>query len=348
MKLVSESGKLFGFLLAALVILLAGHPAEAKVNAMVSIPPQQYFAQKVGGELVSVHVMVPPGADAHTYEPKPKQMAELAKAKLYFALGLEFEEAWMPKLKAANKDLIWLRTDKDVPKVAMKGAHDHGHDQAEPKAEAHEHHKAEPKAEAHEHHKAEDHEHHKAEPKAEAHKHHEAGHKAEAHEHLHNGSDPHIWLAPKLVAIQAKAMRDGLVMADPKNQASYDKNLAAFLDELVKLDRELHDSFKELGGHKKVLLFHPAWGYFCRAYGLEQVAIEKEGKKPTAKGLAHLIEQAKHEKAKVILVQPQFSTRSAQTVAKAIGGKVVPIDPLAGDWDQNMRRAAKAMKQAAY
>ena len=336
MNVGSRSEKLFGILLAALVLLLAGHPAEAKLSVMVSIPPQEYFAQKVGGELVSVHVLVPPGADAHTYEPKPKQMAELAKARLYFALGLEFEEAWMPKLKGANKNLVWVRTDRDVPKVAMQGAHDHGHDQAGPKAEVHEQHQAGPKAEAHEQ--------HKAEPKAEAHE----NHKAEAHEHHHKGADPHIWLDPRLVAIQARAMRDGLVMADPKNQAAYDKNLAAFLDELVKLDRELRDSFMALGGHKKVLLFHPAWGYFCRAYGLEQVAIEKEGKKPTAKGLVHLIGQARHEKAKVILVQPQFSARSAQTVAKAIGGKVVPIDPLAGDWDQNMRRAAKAMKQAAY
>ncbi|MCK7509756.1 MAG: zinc ABC transporter substrate-binding protein [Desulfobacterales bacterium] len=51
----------------------------ADVKAFVSIAPQQYFVQKIGGDLVDVSVLVPPGADPHTYEPKPRQMAELAE-----------------------------------------------------------------------------------------------------------------------------------------------------------------------------------------------------------------------------------------------------------------------------
>ncbi len=292
--------------------------AEARINAVVSIAPQKYFVQKVGGDLVSVQVMVPPGADSHTYEPKPKQMETLAKADLFFSLGLEFENTWLAKFKALNPELIWVHTHAKVPRVAMTAR-----DAGEHHPKGHPHKADEPK------------------PPAKAHDHQGAGHK-------HQGLDPHIWLAPKLVEIQARAIRDGLVKADPANKKAYDRNLAAFAAELEKLDMELSQALSGLGRHKKVLVFHPAWGYFCRAYGLCQVAIEKEGKEPTAKGLASLIEQAKHEGAKVILVQPQFSTRSARTVARAIGGKVIAIDPLAPDWARNMHRMAEQVKKALY
>jgi zinc transport system substrate-binding protein len=274
----------------------------------------------VGGGLVSVEVMVPPGADAHTYEPKPRQMAALARSQVYFTVGVEFEAVWLDKFKAANPRMLVVRTEAEVPRMAMGGgAHDHSHGEDE---KAHE-------------------EGHKA---GEGHEHRAGAHK----EDRHQGLDPHIWLSPRLVAIQARAVRDGLVEVDPANQAAYDRNLEAFLKEIEGLDRELKEAFQGLGGHRHLLVFHPAWGYFCRSYGLRQVAIEKEGKKPTAKGLARLIQQAKEEKAKVILVQPQFSDRSAKTVAKAIKGQVVPADPLAQDWAANLRRVAEQVKMALY
>jgi zinc transport system substrate-binding protein len=302
-------------IIVALVLGIMAIPqtADAKLSVVVSIPPQKYFVQKVGGDLVSIMVMLPAGADAHTYEPRPRQMAALSKAQIYFTVGVEFEDAWMKKFMAANPGLKVVRTEEKVHRVPM--------------AEAHEEHHGQGQAEKH-------HDAHKAEHRAE--------------EHHHEGLDPHIWLAPKLVAIQARAIRDGLVQADPANRATYERNLAAFEKEISRLDQELSAVFKGLKGARHILVYHPAWGYFCRAYGLEQVAIEAEGKKPTAKGLAHLIQQAKEEKAKVIFVQPQFSTRAANTVAKAIGGQVVAIDPLAFDWAANLRKVATKLQEALF
>jgi zinc transport system substrate-binding protein len=286
----------------ALGIMVIPQTADAKLNVVVSIPPQKYFVQKVGGDLVSIMVMLPAGADAHTYEPKPRQMAALSKARIYFTVGVEFEHAWMKKFKMANPGLEVVHTEKVVPRVPMAGPHEGHQDRAE--------------------------------------KHHG--------EHHHDGLDPHIWLAPELVAIQARAIRDGLIKADPANRTIYERNLEAFEKEIARLNQELAAAFKGLKGAKHILVYHPAWGYFCRAYGLEQVPIEKEGKNPTAKGLAHLIQQAKEEKAKVIFVQPQFSTRAAKTVAKAIGGQVVAIDPLAPDWAANLRNVATKLQKALY
>ncbi len=76
--------------------------------------------------------------------------------------------------------------------------------------------------------------------------------------------------------------------------------------------------------------------------------MEKEGKEPTAKGLKLLIEQAQKSGAKVVFVQPQFSDRSARTLARAIGGRVVRLDPLASDWAANLREAARQLGRALY
>lgn len=99
--------------------------------------------------------------------------------------------------------------------------------------------------------------------------------------------------------------------------------------------------------NRSFLVFHPAWGYFADTYGLIQVPIEKEGKEPGARALVALIEQAKREDVKAIFVQPQFSATSAEQVARAIGGRVVPIDPLSPDYADNLRAVARQIAEAA-
>ena len=97
---------------------------------------------------------------------------------------------------------------------------------------------------------------------------------------------------------------------------------------------------------KKFFVFHPAFGYFARAYGLEQVAVETGGREPSPKQLATLINQAKHEKVKVIFVQPQFSSKTARTIAKAISGVVIPIDPIDKDYLKNLETISEKINEA--
>ena len=250
-------------------LLILPCPALAKLPVMVSIVPQKYFVQKVGGDLVSVGVMVQPGASPHDYEPKPSQMAALAKAKAYFAIGVEFEKAWLPRFLAANPKLMVVHTEAKVPRVAMQGRHEHDDHDGGHKAEEHGHdkHAGEHKAEKH------DHDHHAEEHKG-----------GEHHHHAEGAPDPHIWLAPRLVMIQAKAIHDALAKLDPAHAADYNRNLAAFETELKELDQNLRRAFTGLGEKRAILVFHPAWGYLCRSYGLKQIAVEKEGKEPTAQG----------------------------------------------------------------
>ncbi len=85
-------------LAAILLFPAATVPEEAPLTIFVSIPPQKYFVQRVGGERVRVEALVRPGQDPHTYEPTPRQMAALAGARAYFRIGVTFENALLPRL----------------------------------------------------------------------------------------------------------------------------------------------------------------------------------------------------------------------------------------------------------
>ena len=96
---------------------------------------------------------------------------------------------------------------------------------------------------------------------------------------------------------------------------------------------------------RKFLVYHPAWGYFARTYNLEQIPIEVGGKEPTAKGILQIIEQAKNENISVIFASPQFSSKSAQVIAREIHGRVILIDPLEKDYISNLTDIARQLSQ---
>jgi zinc transport system substrate-binding protein len=171
------------------------------------------------------------------------------------------------------------------------------------------------------------------------------GHRGKGHQDHHGELDPHIWLSPTLVMIQARTILNAFVEIDPDHRAMYAANTKEFVSKLAALDADLK---KILAGKKgfQFLVFHPSWGYFARSYGLQQVPIEIEGKDPKPAQLKALIEHAKKKHINVIFVQPQFSSRSAELVANEIGGRVIFADPLASDWSGNLREVAQKFKVA--
>ena len=109
---------------------LAHAPAAAdkpavKLAVFVSILPQAYFVERIGGDNVDVDVLVLPGENPATYNPSPKQMAKLARARLYFRIGVPFETAIMPKLGRMMEDLQVVDTRRGVVMREMAGHHGH-------------------------------------------------------------------------------------------------------------------------------------------------------------------------------------------------------------------------------
>lgn len=169
-----------------------------------------------------------------------------------------------------------------------------------------------------------------------------------AHNHDHNNNeekdksnhskeelDPHIWLSPKLVKIQAENIYQGLISVDPNNKTEYKKNLDQFLKEIDQLNEQIAKNLSKIT-NRKFIVFHPSWGYFAQDYKLKQIPVEINGVEPSAAQLGELIKTAKQENIKVIFAQPQFSTKTAETIAKEINGEVLLIDHLAVNWSSNL------------
>jgi zinc transport system substrate-binding protein len=165
------------------------------------------------------------------------------------------------------------------------------------------------------------------------------------HQDYYGELDPHIWLSPTLVMTQARTILNALAEIDPDHSAIYEANTKDFVSKLAALDADLKNTFAGKQGFQ-FMVFHPSWGYFARNYGLQQVPVEIEGKDPKPAQLKALIEYAQKKQINVIFVQPQFSSRSAELIAKEIGGQVIFADPLAFDWSANLRAVAQKFKVA--
>jgi len=155
-------------------------------------------------------------------------------------------------------------------------------------------------------------------------------------------NDPHIWLAPALVKVQARTICKALSALDPSSGKFYEQNLARFEEKLSTLSKKIRTLFRDLK-RRTIVVYHPCWGYFAQEFGLKQIAVQHEGKSPGASALAGLITAARKVHARCIFAQPQFDTRSARILAGQIGGKVVLIDPLAEAWERNLLDVAGRM-----
>ncbi|OQX22457.1 MAG: hypothetical protein BWK75_00690 [Candidatus Altiarchaeales archaeon A3] len=277
-----------------------GGNVSEKITIAVSIPPQAEFVKKIVGDKVNVIVMVPPGASPHTYELTPNQMIDLSNAKMYAKVGSGIEF-----------ELGWMDKIAEINKNMLivdcsKGIELREMTEEEENAEA----------EGHEEDKGQ-----------------------EQKEHHHEVNDPHIWLSPKNAKIIVENIYAGLIKIDFNNKEYYKKNKDSYVAELDKTDKEILEKLMSLKD-RKILVFHPSWGYFCRDYNLTQVAIEKSGKEPTLQGVENLIKQAKENNITLIFASPQFSTKSAEVIAKEINGKVVLIDPLSENYTANLYEVA--------
>lgn len=107
-----------------LLLFVLSSMLTAETKSIVSIVPEKHFIQKIGGDAVDVSLMVTPGNSPHTYEPKPSQMKAIAKAQLYFAIGVEFEHTWLPRFKDLSPHMQVIDLSKEIEKIPMV-AHRH-------------------------------------------------------------------------------------------------------------------------------------------------------------------------------------------------------------------------------
>jgi zinc transport system substrate-binding protein len=156
---------------------------------------------------------------------------------------------------------------------------------------------------------------------------HEHGH---SHDAAGEAPNPHVWLDPVLACHGVSNIISALAEADPKHSAGYRKRGQEYIARLELLDREMRTAVQLLP-HKAIVTFHDAFPYFARDFGLDIVGvIEREpGQEPSAKELAGTVDLVRAKNVKVILAEPQYSDKAAQTIARETGAKVYQFDPVA-------------------
>lgn len=275
------------FALTASALSCGQEEASDKIGVVVTLQPQAEFVENVGGELVKVTVMVPPGASPHTYEPTPGQMTEAARARMYAKVGsgVEFELVYMDKIVAVNKNMLVVDCSRGVQLIEMSEENEHG------------------------------------------------------------AMDPHIWVSPRNARIMVQNICEGLTQVDPENRAYYEMNRDTYLNKLDEIDEEISDELTDVQ-NRAFIVFHPSWGYFASDYNLEQIAIEVDGKEPSAQDIARVIEEAEKRNIKVVFASPQFNPQSAEVIAREIDGRVILIDNLDRDYIENMQAVLNELSQA--
>ncbi|MCH5337011.1 MAG: zinc ABC transporter substrate-binding protein [Campylobacter sp.] len=162
-----------------------------------------------------------------------------------------------------------------------------------------------------------------------------------SHKHKHQ-KDIHTWLNPLLVKTMANTIYEALSQKYPQNKALYEKNLENFLKELDALNAELQNEFKDIK-QREFVVYHPSWGYFASAYKLVQIPVEIDAKEPKIKDLQRLISFVKQKKIQAIFVQPAFPENAAKTLAKECDARLIYINHLAFDWENELKKTAKAL-----
>ena len=158
------------------------------------------------------------------------------------------------------------------------------------------------------------------------------------------GKDPHIWTSLRNGKIMAQNIYEGLITVDPDNKDYYLNNRDDYLKKLDEADNYIKNELKDIN-NRSFMIFHPSWSYFAKDYTLNQIAIEVEGKEPTLQSLARTIEQAKEENINTIFISLGFSSKAAEIITKEIGGTTEVLDPLAGNYIENLKITANKIKK---
>ena len=256
--------------------------SNAKPTVTVTIPPYQYFVDKIAGDKVDVNVMVSNGNNPETYEPYAQQMMELSKSALYLKVGsIGFEQTWMKKLQDNAPDMKVIDTSVGIKPAKTPGGN----------------------------------------------------------------IDPHVWMSCKNARIISSNIFKALCNLEPKNKTFFQKNYQQLLSSIDRQDSIIRKSFKDNPEMvRKFVIYHPILTYFARDYQLEQLAIEEEGREPSAAQLKSLIERARKEKIRFCLIQAEFANRNTTTFIKESQTKAMDINPLQADWAYAMKEVSLAVQ----
>ncbi len=285
---------------------------DGRLLVVASLFPQYDFARQIAGELADVSLLLPPGAESHSFEPTPADMRRIATADLFIYTG-RYMEPWAERLAVAATDngrdggnVVIVDASAGIELLAS-GAFSHSGEEERHVHDDHDH--------AEHDHDGEDF---------------EGDHDIHA-SHSHGAFDPHIWLDPIRAAAMAMTIGNGFAERDPANAATYRNRAAAIRDELLCLDA----AFKAdvLAASRRTLVFGErfAFGYFFHHYGLRPLspyASCAPGAEPGLRAVLDVVNEMKKENLHVIYREEMSTSRIADVLVEETGADVLLVDSL--------------------
>ena len=275
------------------------------------------IAREIGGDQVNVKMIVPSGADPHSYEPTSKQLTEIAKGDLFLLTGTTLEP-YSKKIQESLKgtDVRFVETSKDV-NLLESDATLHAHEEEGHSEDEHAH-----EEEGHDDHATD-----------------KPAHEEEGHDH--GKYDPHVWLDPTNAKAMARSITVALSKEIPKDKATFEKNLKAFDQQADALDKEFKQAVAD-GSKKELLVTHAAYGYLAERYGFTQLPIAgiSPSDEPSQKQLAALVKEARMHDLKYVAFEETVSPKVARVIQKEIGAESVTI--------HNLESVTKAQQNSSY
>ena len=281
---------------------------QAQPLVVTSLFPYRSLVEQITGEHATVINLLSAGTSEHTFDPSPRDVAQVARADLIVLNGGLDE--WLHELVEASGSSAPILEALSLVTFEPIGAQDeHAREEA-----------------------------HAEEGRDDEGSHEDDGEHEEAHDH--SGENPHIWLEPTLMMQLLPRLAEALAEVDPERAETYRRNAGALLEELEALDAELLAQLEPVRGAAFVP-FHDAWPYFARRYDLELV-VEIEpapGREPSARYIAEALELIEASGARAIFSERQLPPRPAEVVAETAGLPLFVLDPVGGSEDTSSYQA---------
>ena len=291
-----------------LLLFAANSSANADIKVVASIKPIHSLASYLMDGVDKPDLIVDGFASPHGFAMKPSHAKMLQNADLIFWVGEDLENFLEKPLKSIAKkaEKIELIEIKGLTKLEFRERNIfEGHDEHGHKEDKHDDHK-------------------------------EHGHKEDKHddhhEHAHGEHDPHIWLDPMNAKVILNEMVEHLIENDPKNASKYKSNLKKALKDIDKLNKDVK---KELSKSTASIVFHDAYQYFEKRYGVNILGAftVNTDVMPGAEQLAEIREIIEHDKVTCVFSEPQFNPDIIKAVAKDMNIKTGVVDPLGATLD---------------
>lgn len=279
--------KIFLLLISCIILSCRSDgPYSGSKIITVSIAPFKFFVAEIAGTDFTVNIMVPSGADPHTYEPFPEQISKLRKSVAYISNGyLGFEMNWLERFYETNPAMKKLSLGDSINPISSVHHHPGGHME---------------------------------------------------------GADPHYWMSPVCALRMATSVEELLCDLNPAQKNKYETNYQLLLAKIREVDNKARKLFSGIL-NKRFMIYHPNLAYIARDYGLEEIAVEFEGKEPPPSRIRELIDLARKDNIKTIFIQREYDKKNAKAIAGEIGARLILIDPLSEDWQKSTTDVIEAL-----